>query len=192
MAGFSERSTWEPEMQRHGHPALAAILVPLFFAACASKPIPTTPAAPVAAPVTQASPSPATPSIAPAPVASTLPAHLDPNSALNREHSVYFKFDDSIVGDEFRAVVERHGAYLKEHPGVHATVQGNTDERGGAEYNLALGQRRADAVKAAMKIYGASDAQIEATSFGKEKPVAKGHDEDAWRQNRRADIVYAR
>jgi len=176
-------------MRHDSRDRLLAALVPLFLAACASKPL-TPPPAPVAqAPVHAPAPAPmAAP--APAPVAAALPAHLDPNSALNREHSVYFKFDDSVVGAEYRGVVERHGSYLREHPAVHAVVQGNTDERGGAEYNLALGQRRAEAVKAAMKIYGARDAQVEATSYGEEKPVATGHDEAAWSQNRRADIVY--
>ena len=175
-------------MRRDSRTALLAALVPLFLAACASKPLTPPPApapvaqAPIHAPAPMAAP-------APAPVAA-LPAHLDPNSALNREHSVYFKFDDAVVGADAKAVVERHGDYLKEHPAVHAMVQGNTDERGGTEYNLALGQRRAEAVKAAMKIYGAQDAQIEATSYGEEKPAATGHDEAAWSQNRRADIVY--
>jgi peptidoglycan-associated lipoprotein len=167
--------------------------MPLVLAACASKPA--APAPDMAKSVTQTqtttSPPPPTPATPPA-TAEALPEHLDPHSALNREHSVYFKFDDSVVGDDARAVVERHGQYLAKHPSVKTAVQGNTDERGSAEYNLALGQRRAEAVKAALKVYGASDSQIEATSFGSEKPVAKGHDEQAWRQNRRADILYSR
>jgi peptidoglycan-associated lipoprotein len=69
-------------------------------------------------------------------------------------------------------------------------VEGNTDERGGAEYNLALGQRRADAVKSALEVYGVKDGQVESVSYGEEKPKAAGHDEQAWAQNRRADIVY--
>jgi len=175
-------------MRRRLQAALPAAFAAAVLAACASKPVPP---APAPAPVAAAQPAPAAPPApAPAPVAAALPAHLDPNSALNREHSVYFKFDNAVVDADYKGVVERHGAYLKEHPAVHAVVQGNTDERGGAEYNLALGQRRAEAVKAAMKIYGAQDGQVEATSYGEEKPVATGHDEEAWRQNRRADIVY--
>jgi peptidoglycan-associated lipoprotein len=172
--------------------SLVVSLIPLIFAACASKPVAPQPDA--AKPVAQAStPMPAPkPTAAPTSVATALPEYLDPNSALNREHSVYFKFDDSGVGPEYKAVVERHGHYLAEHPSVKTAVQGNADERGGAEYNLALGQRRAEAVKEALKIYGAKDSQIEATSFGSEKPLATGHDESAWSKNRRADIVYSR
>jgi peptidoglycan-associated lipoprotein len=170
--------------------SLVVSLIPLVFAACATKPVapPPEPAKPMAPPAMHmAEPKPA---VAPTPAA--LPEYLDPNSALNREHSVYFKFDDSGVGPEYKAVVERHGRYLAAHPSVKTAVQGNADERGSAEYNLALGQRRAEAVKDALKIYGATDAQIEATSFGSEKPVDTGHDESAWSKNRRADIVYSR
>jgi peptidoglycan-associated lipoprotein len=172
--------------------SLALSLIPLVLAACASKPVAPAPETTKSVAQTTTSTAPATPSMQPATTAQALPEYLDPNSALNREHSVYFKFDDSTVGPDAKAVVERHGHYLAQHPSVKTVVQGNTDERGGAEYNLALGQRRADAVKEALKVYGASDSQIEATSFGSEKPVAKGHDEQAWRQNRRADIVYSR
>ena len=70
------------------------------------------------------------------------------------------------------------------------TVSGNTDERGGSEYNLALGQRRAQSVKTALGLLGVKDGQVEATSYGKEKPKATGHDEAAWQQNRRADFMY--
>ncbi len=73
---------------------------------------------------------------------------------------------------------------------MHVTVAGNTDERGGSEYNLALGQRRAQSVKSALGLLGVQDAQVEAVSYGKEKPRATGHDEAAWQQNRRADFVY--
>jgi peptidoglycan-associated lipoprotein len=129
------------------------------------------------------------------PVASVAPSratHLDPNSAISRERSVYFDFDDATVRPDAAPVIERQGQYLSRNPALKIVVQGNTDERGGSEYNLALGQRRAQAVKAALQIYGVKETQVEAVSFGKEKPVALGHDEAAWRQNRRADIVYPR
>ena len=170
---------------------LLVSLVPLLFAACSS-----TPVAPAAAPVTQATPTPvaaakpATPSTAPAPASTATLAHLDPNSPLSRERSVYFDYDDAVVRDDGTPVVARHGQYLVQHPALKVVVQGNTDERGSSEYNLALGQRRAQAVKSALQIYGVKDAQIEAVSFGREKPRATGHDEAAWKQNRRADIVY--
>lgn len=106
------------------------------------------------------------------------------------DRSIYYDFDKAIVKDEFRSVIESHGGYLSAHPGAKVTIEGNCDERGSREYNLALGQRRADSVKAKLKLLGASDAQIETISWGKEKPKAQGHNESAWAQNRRSDIVY--
>ncbi|WIT14442.1 peptidoglycan-associated lipoprotein Pal [Paucibacter sediminis] len=167
-------------------------LISALLAACSSTPVATpAPPTPVAPAPAAAPPAPA-PKAAPAPVAVSriVPLHLDPSSALSREHSVFFDFDSSIIGSDYAGVTERHGHYLAQQGNLKVTVQGNTDERGGSEYNLALGQRRAEAVKSALKLMGAKDAQIEAVSFGKEKPVAMGHDEAAWRQNRRADIVY--
>lgn len=87
-------------------------------------------------------------------------------------------------------MIELQGRYLAAHPDVMVRIEGNTDERGGAEYNLALGQRRAESMARALRVYGARDAQMEETSWGEEKPVAEGHDEAAWAQNRRADVVY--
>ncbi len=87
-------------------------------------------------------------------------------------------------------MIEAHGKYLANNSGRRITVEGNTDERGGREYNLALGQKRAEAVKQRLMLMGARDAQIETVSFGKEKPRATGSTEEAWAQNRRADIVY--
>jgi len=106
------------------------------------------------------------------------------------DRSVYYDFDKAIVKDEFRSVIESHGGYLSAHPGAKVTIEGNCDERGSREYNLALGQRRADSVKAKLKLLGVGEAQIETVSWGKEKPKAQGHNESAWAQNRRSDIVY--
>ena len=83
-----------------------------------------------------------------------------------------------------------HASYLKANPKQKIIIQGNTDERGTAEYNLALGQRRSDAVRKSLNLMGVSDDQMEAVSFGKEKPKAEGDNEAAWAENRRADIVY--
>lgn len=128
---------------------------------------------------------------APAPVASApLVPYLDPASPLYKKRSVYFDFDQSNVKVEFAPVLELHGKYLAANPTVAIKVQGNTDEIGGNEYNLALGQKRAEAVVKALKIYGVKDAQLEAISFGEEKPMAVGHDEAAHAQNRRADLAY--
>ena len=168
----------------------APIGVALALAACASKPL----APPAPAPVVTATPTPvaaaATPAPRPAPVATPLAAYLDPNNPVAQRRSVYFAFDDSSYRAQDKAVVDLQGQYLAQHPDVHVTVSGNTDERGGSEYNLALGQRRAQSVKSALALLGVKDAQVEAVSLGKEKPKASGHDEAAWEQNRRADFMY--
>ena len=114
----------------------------------------------------------------------------NPNSILSKR-SIYFDFDSFVVKDEYRPLVEAHARYLQAHPNARMTIQGNTDERGSREYNIALGQKRADAVKRMMTLLGARDSQIETTSFGEERPKNPGHDESAWAENRRDDIVYA-
>jgi peptidoglycan-associated lipoprotein len=114
---------------------------------------------------------------------------LNSNPAL-ANRSVYFDFDSYIVKDEFKPVVESHSKYLVSKKDRKILIQGNTDERGGSEYNLALGQKRAEAVRKSLSVLGVTDGQMEAVSFGKEKPKATGHDEASWAQNRRADIVY--
>ena len=169
-------------------------LMPFFLAACSSNPMKQSVSAAPVAPVVPATPATAnSPAVAPVGASlSVLAAHLDPNSALSRNHSVYFDFDDAMVRSEYAPVIELHGRYLLQDSALRVIVQGNTDERGGSEYNLALGQRRAQAVKSALQIYGVPDSRVEAVSFGSERPVATGHDEAAWRQNRRADIVYPR
>jgi peptidoglycan-associated lipoprotein len=107
------------------------------------------------------------------------------------KRSVYFDFDSYVVKDEYKPLIEAHAKYLQATRTAHLTIQGNCDERGSREYNIALGQRRADTVKRMMQLYGATDAQIETVSFGKEKPKNQGHDEAAWAENRRDDLVYA-
>jgi peptidoglycan-associated lipoprotein len=113
----------------------------------------------------------------------------DPKGEL-ANRSVYFDYDSYVVRDDGKPVVEKHSAYLNGHKNRKVLIQGNTDERGGTEYNLALGQKRAEAVRKSMNALGVSDNQLEAVSLGKEKPKAQGHDEAAWAENRRADIVY--
>ncbi len=113
----------------------------------------------------------------------------DPSNILSKR-SIYFELDSNVVKDEFKPVVSAHARYLQQNRAAKMTVQGNADERGSREYNLALGQRRADAVKQAMQLLGAQAGQIETVSFGEEKPKATGHDEKSWYENRRADIVY--
>ena len=177
---------------------IATVAVPaaaaLALAACASKPIEASAPAPVTtatATPTSARPTTSAPSpLAAEPVASSSLAYLDPNSEISRKRSVYFAFDQSTFNDQDKAIVELQGRYLAQHPALHITVAGNTDERGGSEYNLALGQRRSESVKTALGLLGVKDAQVEAVSYGKEKPKATGHDEGAWQQNRRADFLY--
>ena len=114
----------------------------------------------------------------------------DPRSILSKR-SVFFDFDSYAVKDDYKALIDAHGKYLQGNRSAKMTIQGNCDERGSREYNIALGQRRADAVKRMMLLDGATDQQIETVSFGKEKPRNPGHDEGAWAENRRDDFVYA-
>ena len=101
---------------------------------------------------------------------------------------VYFDFDSYVVRDDGRPVVEAHARLLNANRARKMTVEGHTDERGGREYNLALGQKRAEAVVRALTLLGATEAQLEAVSFGEERPAAQGSDEAAWAKNRRAEL----
>ena len=107
------------------------------------------------------------------------------------KRSVYYEFDKYDVKPEYRALLQSHAAWLKANPQARITIEGNADEQGSREYNIALGQRRADAVKRMMVLLGAQEIQIETVSFGKEKPRREGHDETSWTENRRVDIVHA-
>jgi peptidoglycan-associated lipoprotein len=113
----------------------------------------------------------------------------DPGNILSRR-SVFFDFDSNLVKDEFRPLVTAHARYLQQNPGAKMRIEGHADERGSREYNIALGQRRSEAVKQMMQLLGARPDQIESVSFGEEKPRATGHDEASWAENRRGDIVY--
>ncbi|HET9664620.1 MAG TPA: peptidoglycan-associated lipoprotein Pal [Burkholderiales bacterium] len=113
----------------------------------------------------------------------------DPANILSKR-SIYFDYDSNQVKDEYRPIISAHAKYLSQNRSRRVRIEGNTDERGSREYNLALGQRRADAVKQMMELLGASGSQIETLSFGEEKPKATGSDEASWAENRRADIRY--
>jgi len=113
----------------------------------------------------------------------------DPNSPLSKR-SVFFDFDSNAVRDEYRGLVQAHSRFMTDRRDTRIRIEGNCDERGSREYNLALGQRRAESVKKVMTVLGVSDGRIETTSYGEEKPLSTGHDESAWAQNRRADIKY--
>lgn len=103
---------------------------------------------------------------------------------------VYFDFDSFVIKPEFQSVIETHARFIKADPRRKVVIEGHTDDSGGREYNLALGQKRAEAVRSALGLLGVPDGQIEAVSFGKEKPAVQGFDEAAMAQNRRAEIRY--
>ncbi|MGO4303166.1 peptidoglycan-associated lipoprotein Pal [Cupriavidus sp. RAF12] len=113
----------------------------------------------------------------------------DPNGPLAKR-SVYFDFDSYSVKSDYQGMLQSHAQYLGGNKGRKILIQGNTDERGTSEYNLALGQKRAEAVRRSLSSLGVPEAQMEAVSLGKEKPKATGHDEASWAENRRADIAY--
>ena len=148
-------------------------------------------------PAPQAKPAPPPPAPPPPPpppkVEAPPPIQMDP---LNDPHSilakrsVYFDFDKSIIHENDLAVVEAHGNYLLDHTSRTIRIEGNCDERGSREYNLALGQRRADAVRSRLKTLGVAESRVETVSYGKERPKNPGHNEAAWAENRRDDIIY--
>ena len=166
----------------------------LLLAACASTPLEEKKPAPVAEKSAPPAPTqPAQPDPRAVARVDTTPKAIDPltdpNSPLAKR-SVYFDFDQFVVKQEFTPTVEAHGRYLSTNKARRITIEGNADERGSREYNLALGQKRAEAVKSRLALLGVTESQVETVSFGEEKPRASGHDESAWAENRRADIVY--
>lgn len=172
-----------------------AILLALMLTACSSKPMKDSPAASVDERSLPAASAPASDTssasgaeTAPATSAATEVNPLtDPNNILSKR-SIYFDFDKDAVKPEYRPLIEAHAQYLNQHSSASITLQGNTDELGTREYNLALGQRRAAAVKKVMNLLGVQDRQIETISYGEEK--ATGSDEASRQQDRRVDIVY--
>jgi len=119
-----------------------------------------------------------------------LPGGTNPADVAGLERVIYFDFDSYVVRPEAAAVLEAHARVLNANRARRVALEGHTDERGGREYNLALGQRRAEAVRRSLALLGVSDAQMEAVSFGKEKPAVVGFDESAYSQNRRVEISY--
>ena len=167
--------------------SLIAIAVVAGLYGCASTKTDEAPAAPE--PTSSATPQSATPTPTGARSSSGQPVG-DPRASLAKR-SVYYEFDKYDVKAEYRPLVEAHAKYLRENSSAKIRIEGNADERGSREYNLALGQRRAEAVKRVMTVLGADGARIETISYGEEKPKSPGHDEAAWAENRRADIRYA-
>jgi peptidoglycan-associated lipoprotein len=103
---------------------------------------------------------------------------------------IYFDYDSYVIKPELQSLIEVHAGFIKSDKGRKVVIEGHTDERGGREYNLALGQKRAEAVRRALGLLGVADSQLEAVSFGKEKPAVQGNDEAAWSKNRRTEISY--
>jgi len=164
---------------------LAPSVLALVLAACSTTQTTQTPAKTTGAKPTTATTEPAAVTGATDPLA----ALKDPNNILSHR-SVYFDFDKYDVKPIYQNLVEAHAKFLVSNSGQKVLIQGNTDERGSREYNLALGQKRAEAVKKALGLLGAKEAQLEAVSLGEEKPKAADHNEEAWTENRRADILY--
>jgi len=123
------------------------------------------------------------------------PVSIDPNAQnaagpVGVARIVYFGYDSYSVQPEFQSLIEGNARFLKANPQRRVSIEGHTDERGGREYNLALGQKRSEAVRRSLTLLGVNDSQIEAVSFGKEKPAVTGSGESVWAQNRRAEITY--
>lgn len=167
--------------------SLGIILLPILLAACSSTPTTNTAAAPAATPApARVQPAVTSQVAAPKPTVSEL---NDPASPLAKR-SVYFPYDVYIVDGKYDSTLSAHAAYLTRNPTARITLEGNADERGSTEYNLALGQKRAEAVRKSLSLRGVSDKQMEAISYGEEKPKAACHEEKCWQENRRTDIVY--
>ncbi len=123
------------------------------------------------------------------------PVTIDPNARTAQgpvgvARIIYFDYDSYTIKPEFQSLIDGHSRFLKANPQRRVSIEGHTDERGGREYNLALGQKRSEAVRRSLGLLGVTDNQVEAVSFGKEKPAAQGGGESAWAQNRRAEIAY--
>lgn len=104
---------------------------------------------------------------------------------------IYFDFDSSVIKPEFEDVLKAHAEYIAGHPGISVVLEGHADERGTREYNIALGERRAKAVRQVLTLQGVPQKQLQVISFGEERPVALGHDESAWALNRRVELLYS-
>jgi peptidoglycan-associated lipoprotein len=119
-----------------------------------------------------------------------LAALKDPKSPLSKR-SVYFDYDSYVIKEEFKPLLEHHAKFLVKNGQMKMLIQGNADERGSREYNLALGQKRAEAVKKALLLLGAKEAQLESVSLGEEKSACMEQTESCWAQNRRGDMLYS-
>jgi peptidoglycan-associated lipoprotein len=137
-----------------------------------------------------AAPAPGTGAAATPVAPGTVPAAPIQDASLLSKRSVYYDFDKYDIKDEYRPILQAHAKNLTANRGKKMLVQGNCDERGSREYNIALGQRRAEGVKRTLLLMGAAESQIEAVSLGEEKPRCSDHSETCWSQNRRGDMLY--
>jgi peptidoglycan-associated lipoprotein len=169
---------------------LMALIAALALAACSSTdkkedPAPvtdrTTPPPTTATTTTTTTPTTTTPI--------TVSPLKDPKNILSTR-VIYFDFDSNVVKDEYRPMVQAHAKYLTENRSASLRIEGHTDERGSREYNLALGNRRAESVKKILVVLGVQEGRIEIISFGEEKPAESGHDEASWAKNRRTELKY--
>ena len=155
---------------------------------CASTPAPESkPAEPQGTPGT---PPAAPPSVGVKPLPPTAVQGDSLKDGTLAKRSVFYDLDKYDVKDEYRPLLQAHGKYLAEHANAKMLVQGNCDERGSREYNIALGQRRSEGVKRMLVLMGATDSQVEPVSLGEEKPRCSDHSESCWAQNRRSDLLY--
>jgi peptidoglycan-associated lipoprotein len=113
-----------------------------------------------------------------------------PSGAQLQNRTIYFDFDSSEVKSDYNGLITAHARYLAANPSIRVRLEGNTDERGSREYNIGLGERRAQSVRRALTLQGVTDTQITTVSYGEERPAVTGHTEEAWARNRRVDIVY--
>jgi peptidoglycan-associated lipoprotein len=170
----------------------AAAAMAVLLAACASKP-PPTPAPVETRPTTPTTTAPtttgATPTPTPPVTAPAINPLKDPKNILS-QRVIYFDYDKDAVKSDFQAIVQAHAKFLAENRNRKIRLEGHADERGSREYNMALGQRRADAVRRAMNVLGTANDRMEPVSFGEDKPAVAGNTEEAWSKNRRVEIVY--
>src|SRR5438309_1301346 len=166
--------------------ALFSALTLVLLYGCASTPVETEsrPAAP-GAQTTPGQGLPVSPPVSGRPTQQPIASQADIS-----KRSVFYELDKSDIKDEYRPILQNHGKYLAENRGKKMLIQGNCDERGSREYNIALGQRRAEGVKRMLVLMGATDSQVESVSLGEEKPRCVDHNEACWWQNRRSDMLY--
>lgn len=170
------------------HPGLLGMKVETAPAPTAALPASAKPA--VVVPVAKVESAPAVAAPTPAAATTGMAVSKDLKAHLRAERSFYFDLDKSDLKAEYDPVLKAHASYLAEHPEAKVRIEGHADERGGREYNRQLGEKRAEIVRAELLVRGAPERQVGVKSYGEAKPRLKGHDEESWAENRRADVIY--